>query len=129
MEKLRNGMERTKVELSKIGNNGEENLGGDKGGIFDGHLVILDDGEIINGVEDKMKKDKVNGGRGLSEVSDELVCIFECMENEYMKEPPAHIRHLSKPVFPHILPLQLPNPTIIHQTLLIIPNHLTPSHT
>ncbi|WP_260845469.1 PEP-utilizing enzyme, partial [Staphylococcus warneri] len=34
-----------------------------------------------------------------------------------------------EPVLPQILRLQLPNPSVIHESLLIIPNHLTPSHT
>ncbi len=58
LEKFRNAIETTKVELTKIRNNAEQNLGADKAAIFDAHLLILDDPEIINPVEDKIKKIK-----------------------------------------------------------------------
>uniref|UniRef100_UPI0030B8D754 phosphoenolpyruvate-utilizing N-terminal domain-containing protein n=1 Tax=Staphylococcus pettenkoferi TaxID=170573 RepID=UPI0030B8D754 len=54
MKKFGNGMDTCKVELSKIGNKGEDNIGGDKGGIFDGDLVIVEEGEIIKRVEEKI---------------------------------------------------------------------------
>ncbi|MCE5037758.1 phosphoenolpyruvate--protein phosphotransferase [Staphylococcus auricularis] len=129
LEKFRNAIETTKVELTKIRNNAEQNLGADKAAIFDAHLLILDDPEIINPVEDKIKNDKVNAPTALTEVTDQFVSIFESMDNEYMKERAADIRDVSKRVLAHILGVELPNPSMIDESVVIIGNDLTPSDT
>ncbi|MGJ5712247.1 phosphoenolpyruvate--protein phosphotransferase [Staphylococcus auricularis] len=129
LEKFRNAIETTKVELTKIRNNAEQNLGADKAAIFDAHLLILDDPEIINPVEDKIKNDKVNAPTALTEVTDQFVSIFESMDNEYMKERAADIRDVSKRVLAHILGVELPNPSMIDESVVIIGNDLIPSDT
>ncbi|PTH13511.1 phosphoenolpyruvate--protein phosphotransferase [Staphylococcus auricularis] len=129
LEKFRNAIETTKVELTKIRNNAEQNLGADKAAIFDAHVLILDDPEIINPVEDKIKNDKVNAPTALTEVTDQFVSIFESMDNEYMKERAADIRDVSKRVLAHILGVELPNPSMIDESVVIIGNDLTPSDT
>lgn len=57
--KFQNAIETSKVELTKIRNNAEKNLGADKAAIFDAHLLVLDDPELIQPIEDKIKMNKL----------------------------------------------------------------------
>ena len=59
----------------------------------------------------------------------QFVTIFESMDNEYMKERAADIRDVSKRVLAHILGVELPNPSMIDESVVIIGNDLTPSDT
>src|SRR5699024_11264011 len=56
--KFQKAIETSKVELTKIRNNAEENLGADKAAIFDAHLLVLDDPELIQPIEEKIKDRK-----------------------------------------------------------------------
>lgn len=47
-----------KIELTKIRNNAEKQLGPDKAAIFDAHLLVLDDPELIQPIEDKIANEK-----------------------------------------------------------------------
>ncbi|WP_432724329.1 phosphoenolpyruvate--protein phosphotransferase [Staphylococcus equorum] len=127
--KFNDAIETSKVELTKIRNNAEKNLGADKAAIFDAHLLVLDDPELIQPIEDKIKNDQVNAPTALSEVTGQFITIFENMDNEYMKERAADIRDVSKRVLAHILGVELPNPSIIDESIVIIGNDLTPSDT
>lgn len=127
--KFNDAIETSKVELTKIRNNAEKNLGADKAAIFDAHLLVLDDPELIQPIEDKIKNDQVNAPTALSEVTGQFITIFENMDNEYMKERAADIRDVSKRVLAHILGVELPNPSIIDESVVIIGNDLTPSDT
>ncbi|RIP35676.1 phosphoenolpyruvate--protein phosphotransferase [Staphylococcus gallinarum] len=129
IEKFRNAIETSKVELTKIRNNAEENLGADKAAIFDAHLLVLDDPELIQPIEDKIKNEQVNAPTALTDVTGEFITIFESMDNEYMKERAADIRDVSKRVLAHILGVELPNPSMIDESVVIIGNDLTPSDT
>src|SRR5699024_12188611 len=65
----------------------------------------------------------------LSDVTGQFMTIFESMDNEYMKERAAGIRDVSKRVLAHILGVELPNPSMIDESVVIIGNDLTPSDT
>ncbi|MDW4480173.1 phosphoenolpyruvate--protein phosphotransferase [Staphylococcus saprophyticus] len=127
--KFNNAIQTSKVELTKIRNNAEQNLGADKAAIFDAHLLVLDDPELIQPIEEKIKNEQVNAPTALSDVTGQFITIFESMDNEYMKERAADIRDVSKRVLAHILGVELPNPSMIDESVVIIGNDLTPSDT
>ncbi|NWK84470.1 phosphoenolpyruvate--protein phosphotransferase [Staphylococcus sp. GSSP0090] len=127
--KFNHAIETSKVELTKIRNNAEQNLGADKAAIFDAHLLVLDDPELIQPIEEKIKNEQVNAPTALSDVTGQFITIFESMDNEYMKERAADIRDVSKRVLAHILGVELPNPSMIDESVVIIGNDLTPSDT
>ena len=129
INKFKNAVEASKIELTKIRNNAEKQLGADKAAIFDAHLLVLDDPELIQPIEDKISNEKVNAPQALNEVTSQFITIFESMDNEYMKERAADIRDVSKRLLAHILGVELPNPSIIDESVVIVGNDLTPSDT
>ena len=129
IKKFRNALEASKIELTKIRNNAEKSLGADKAAIFDAHLLVLDDPELIQPIEDKIENEKVSAPEALNEVTTQFITIFESMDNEYMRERAADIRDVSKRVLAHLLGVDLPNPSMIDESVVIIGNDLTPSDT
>ncbi|HCZ3680789.1 TPA: phosphoenolpyruvate--protein phosphotransferase [Staphylococcus aureus] len=125
--KFNSAIEASKVELTKIRNNAEVQLGADKAAIFDAHLLVLDDPELIQPIQDKIKNENANAATALTDVTTQFVTIFESMDNEYMKERAADIRDVSKRVLSHILGVELPNPSMIDESVVIVGNDLTPS--
>lgn len=129
VEKFKAALNQSKVELTQIRNNAEIALGPDKAAIFDAHLLVLEDPELINPIEDNIRNNQMNAAASLSEVSTNFITIFESMDNEYMKERAADIKDVSKRVLSHILGVSLPNPTMIDEPVVIIAEDLTPSDT
>lgn len=129
VQKFNNALNNAKIELTKIRNNAEEQLGPDKAAIFDAHLLVLDDPELINPIETMIKDDKASAPHALTTVTQNFITIFESMDNEYMKERAADIRDVSKRVLAHILGVELPNPSIIDESVVIVAHDLTPSDT
>ncbi|PTF63283.1 phosphoenolpyruvate--protein phosphotransferase [Staphylococcus chromogenes] len=127
--KFNEALKISKIELTKIRNNAEEQLGPDKAAIFDAHLLVLDDPELIQPIESKIRDEKASAPHALTEVTQNFITIFESMDNEYMKERAADIRDVSKRVLAHILGVELPNPSIIDESVVIIGHDLTPSDT
>ncbi|MCG6550112.1 phosphoenolpyruvate--protein phosphotransferase [Staphylococcus aureus] len=127
--KFNSAIEASKVELTKIRNNAEVQLGADKAAIFDAHLLVLDDPELIQPIQDKIKNENANAATALTDVTTQFVTIFESMDNEYMKERAADIRDVSKRVLSHILGVELPNPSMIDESVVIVGDDLTPSDT
>ncbi|MBI5972113.1 phosphoenolpyruvate-protein phosphotransferase (PTS system enzyme I) [Staphylococcus caledonicus] len=129
IQKFRNALEASKIELTKIRNNAEKQLGPDKAAIFDAHLLVLDDPELIQPIEEKIKNEQVSAPEALNEVTTQFITIFESMDNEYMRERAADIRDVSKRVLAHLIGVDLPNPSMIDESVVVVGNDLTPSDT
>lgn len=129
VEKFKAAVNQSKVELTQIRNNAEKQLGADKAAIFDAHLLVLEDPELLNPIEENIRNNKVNAPTALNEVTTNFITIFENMDNEYMKERAADIRDVSKRILAHILGVELPNPSMINESVIIVGEDLTPSDT
>lgn len=119
----------SKSELEKIKEHANRELGADKAEIFAAHLLVLSDPELLSPVKDKIETDGVNAESAMKETADMFVSMFESMDNEYMKERAADIRDVTKRVIAHLLGVQIPNPSLISEEVVIIAEDLTPSDT
>lgn len=122
-------IEKAKNELEKIKNHAKQNLGDDKAAIFEAHLLVLSDPELLNPVKDKISTESVNAEIAMRETADMFISMFEAMDNEYMRERAADIRDVSKRVIGHLLGVEIPNPSLISEEVIIIAEDLTPSDT
>ncbi|MCM3568722.1 phosphoenolpyruvate--protein phosphotransferase [Neobacillus mesonae] len=129
VERYQQAIEKAKSELEAIRDRAKVDLGPDKAAIFDAHLLVLSDPELNNPIEDKIKTENVNAESALKETADMFVTMFEQMDNEYMKERAADIRDVTKRVLSHLLNVQLPNPSMIAEEVIIVAEDLTPSDT
>ncbi|MGA9228038.1 MAG: phosphoenolpyruvate--protein phosphotransferase [Mesobacillus sp.] len=122
-------LQTAKAELAQIRDHAGTELGADKAAIFDAHLLVLSDPELISPIEDKINTENVNAEHALKETADMFISMFESMDNEYMKERAADIRDVTKRVMAHLLGVQIPNPSMIAEEVVIVAEDLTPSDT
>jgi phosphoenolpyruvate-protein phosphotransferase (PTS system enzyme I) len=127
--RFQDALNTAKGELEQIRERAEKDLGADKAAIFEAHLLVLSDPELNSPIEDKIKTEKVNAELALKETADMFVSMFESMDNEYMKERAADIRDVTKRVLAHLLGIQIPNPSMIQEEVIIVAEDLTPSDT
>ncbi|MGE8079387.1 phosphoenolpyruvate--protein phosphotransferase [Peribacillus loiseleuriae] len=119
----------SKSELQNIREKAAEDLGEDKAAIFDAHLLVISDPELLGPIEDKIKSENVNAEFALKETADMFIMMFEQMDNEYMRERAADIRDVTKRLLAHLLGVQIPNPSMIAEEVIVISEDLTPSDT
>ena len=127
--RFQSALQTAKAELEKIRDHAGTALGADKAAIFDAHLLVLSDPELISPIEDKIKTENVNAEHALKETADMFIGMFESMDNEYMKERAADIRDVTKRVLAHLLGILIPNPSLIAEEVVIVAEDLTPSDT
>lgn len=117
-------------ELQAIRNKAAESLGEEEAQVFDAHLMVLADPELISAIESNIKDNKVNAEAALKEVTDMFINMFEAMEdNPYMQERAADIRDVTKRVLANLLGVKLPNPSMIDEEVIVVAHDLTPSDT
>ncbi|XXM73325.1 phosphoenolpyruvate--protein phosphotransferase [Lysinibacillus sphaericus] len=127
--RFQNAISTSKSELEAIRDKAREDLGEDKAQIFEAHLLVLSDPELLTPIEDKVKTESVNAEFALKETANMFVNMFESMDNEYMKERAADIRDVTKRVLSHLLGVQIANPSMVTEEVIVIAEDLTPSDT
>jgi phosphoenolpyruvate-protein phosphotransferase (PTS system enzyme I) len=127
--RLKEALAVSQSQLEKIRDKANEDLGKDKAAIFEAHLLVLNDPELISQIEDKMRTEQVNAEAALKDVADLFIMMFEQMDNEYMKERAADIRDVTNRVLANLLGVQVVNLSMISEEVIIIADDLTPSDT
>lgn len=130
ISRLTDALEVSKTELEAIRNKAAETLGEEEAQVFDAHLMVLSDPEMIGSIETNIRDNKVNAETALSDVTNMFIGMFEAMEdNPYMQERAADIRDVTKRVLSHLLGVKLPDPSMIDEEVVVIAHDLTPSDT
>ena len=97
--------------------------------IMDAHLMMLEDPELIGGVESTIDSERINAEAALQGVVDTFVGIFESMDNEYMRERAADIKDVGQRILMNLLGKELPNLAKLKEPVVIVAHDLTPSDT
>ncbi|MGP7818926.1 phosphoenolpyruvate--protein phosphotransferase [Niallia sp. 01092] len=129
INRFQSALAKSKEELGAIRDKANQELGADKAAIFEAHLLVLSDPELIAPIEDKIKTDGINAEFALKETTDMFIAMFESMDNEYMQERAADIRDVTKRVLSHLLGVHLANPSMISEEVVVVAEDLTPSDT
>lgn len=130
IKRLDDAVEASKSELELIKQKATENLGEEEAQVFEAHLTILADPELLGQIKDKIKNDRVNAEAALKSVTDMFIEMFEAMtDNAYMQERAGDIRDVTKRIMSHLLGVTLPNPALIQEEVVIVAHDLTPSDT
>ncbi len=128
--RLDTALEASTGELNVIREKAVESLGNEAAAVFDAHLMVLADPEMIGQMKETIRAKKTNAETALKEVTDMFIAIFEGMEdNPYMQERAADIKDVTKRVLANLLGKKLPSPATIDQEVIVVAHDLTPSDT
>ncbi|MCD5424745.1 phosphoenolpyruvate--protein phosphotransferase [Limosilactobacillus fermentum] len=117
-------------ELTQIKENAKDRLGEEELGVFDAHIAILSDPEMLGQIKDDIE----NNHTGAEEAVDKVTTAFADMlaamtDNAYMQERAADVKDVAKRAMRHLLGKQLPNIAGINSPVVIVAHEITPSDT
>lgn len=122
-------LDHSKSELEAIQEKTTQEMSKDEAAIFNAHLLVLSDPELLGPITERIKTESVNAEFALQETSTMFINLFESMDNEYMKERAADIRDVTKRLLSHLLGVSIQSPSMISEEVIIIAEDLTPSDT
>ena len=120
---------KTTEELQKIKVKAAQNLSEEEAAVFDAHINMANDPELLSQTTDKIKAESVNASYAFDEVSTMFITMFESMDNEYFRERAADIKDIKKRILAHLLGVKVNDPSTIDEQVVIIAEGLTPSDT
>src|SRR5699024_8293208 len=122
-------LQKAKNELQLIRDKVAKEQDEENAKIFDAHLLVLEDPELVGAIENQINSKEVNAEAALVENTDSFIMIFEQMDNEYMRERAADIKDVRKRILSHLLERPLPDISLVQEPTIIVAEDLTPSDT
>lgn len=128
-KKLQTALKISKGQLLEIRERVLKEFGRDKADIFQAHMMILEDPELIDNVNSKIKEKKINVEWALKETADQFIIMFESMDNEYIRERISDIKDVFNRIIKNILGQKIFDLSNIDDKVILVAKDLTPSDT
>ncbi|GHF94623.1 phosphoenolpyruvate-protein phosphotransferase [Deinococcus piscis] len=127
-QRFADALAKSRAELGDLRGRTAQKLGEEHAEIFDAHLLMLDDPELLEQVEAGLQQGQ-SAETALSQVSDTFIAVFETMEDEYMRERAADLRDVRNRVLAHLLGRPLTSLGDLREPAVLVAHDLTPSDT
>ncbi|WP_025729845.1 phosphoenolpyruvate--protein phosphotransferase [Atopobacter phocae] len=129
-KRLDDALLQTQAQIQDIRETALTRLGEEEAKVFDAHLMVASDPELIDQVKSTIKSDQINAEAALHNVSQMFIQMFKSMEdNPYMQERAADIKDVSERILANLLGVKLPSPASIKEEVIVVAHDLTPSDT
>ncbi len=129
LDQLHNALKKSIEELEFIKKTAEKNLGSETAEVFNAHIQILKDPEMISNIEEKITNDSFDVSTAVKTVFTNYITMFNNMSDDYMKERAADLKDLRNRLLSHLLGIKILDTSMINEEVIIIAHDLTPSDT
>ena len=129
IEKLLDAQKKSKLQLISIRDKVKEKMGEDKAAIFDGHIMLLEDDDLMDEVKDKIKAEKMAASRALDEGVNEYCEMISQLDDPYLREREADLKDVGKRWLKNILGIRMKDLSNLDPETVVVAYDLTPSDT
>lgn len=126
--RFKRAVEIAKEELTDLYSYALKEVGEENAMIFDIHKLMLEDGDLLEGVEELIRAEKVSAEYAVYTVGETFSSIFSDMEDEYMKERALDIADVAKRLI-RILSDRPEETVTFEEPRIVLADDLTPSET
>ena len=129
VKKFEEALEKTKADIEAIKERASKRLSEEELAVLDAHLMMASDPEFASQITAMINNDHVNAEYAASEVSTQMVTMFESMDNDYFRERAADIKDVTFRLKCNLLGLMIPDLSLINEDSIVVAHDLTPSDT
>ena len=127
--RLGQAIQLAKIELAALRESTLLTLGDDKAQIFEAHLMILEDPELLKQTLTIIRQQSINAEFALNTVANQFIAVFESMEDAYLKERASDIRDVTSRLLYTLLNKKKISLENLNGPVILIAHDLTPSQT
>jgi phosphotransferase system enzyme I (PtsI) len=128
-KKFKDSIEKSREELIEIKEKALRELGEEKAKIFEAHLMVLEDPELIDATIEKVRTEKINSEYAIYEIRNSFIKMFESIDDEYMRERAADIKDVTDRIIRNILGEENSDLSNLENEIILVCHDLTPSDT
>ena len=122
-------LEVTKSEIRKIREDVAKNLGEKEAGIFDAHMLVLEDRALIDDVIKEVKESGENVEKCVHRVTEKYLSFFDQLEDKYLRERAVDLRDISNRLQRCLSGTTASGTAFLDEPKILVSEDLTPSDT
>ena len=127
--KLEEGMKKTKLQLLAIRERVKEKLGEDKASIFDAHIELLEDEDLLSEIKERIKTESMTAVYAVNESIGEYCELLSKLDDEYMRERATDLQDIGSRWVKNILGIKIRDLSNLEPNTVVVTHDLTPSDT
>lgn len=127
IEKLFAAVEKSKKQLEVVIQAAREQVGDKEAEIFEAHKLMLEDPELVDSAAERIRRDRSKASWAVQETVNELLQMFDGIEDEYIKERAIDLKDVSARIIDNLLGAESFELSIIKELVIIVAEDLTPS--
>lgn len=129
LKKLEDAIRESKAQLDELKKKVSSELDESKALIFDAHMMMLEDPELLETIKESIRVDSINAAYAVQKAADFYVSLFEQIDDVYMRERAADIKDVSGRLIRNIMGASSEELKRIETPVIIVAHDLTPSDT
>lgn len=129
IKKFDDALAKTVKDIEGVKERAAKRLSDEELAVFDAHLMMAGDPEFASQIKNMIQNDEVNAEYAAETVANQMIEMFEAMDNDYFRERAADIKDVTFRLKCNLLGLQIPDLTAIDEPTIIVAHDLTPSDT
>ena len=122
-------LEMTKSEIREIREDVAKNLGEKEAGIFDAHMLVLEDRALIDDVKKEIKESGENVEKCVHRVTQKYLDFFDQLEDKYLRERAVDLRDISRRLQRCLSGTTASGTAFLDEPKIMVSEDLTPSDT
>ncbi|AYZ74670.1 phosphoenolpyruvate--protein phosphotransferase [Fusobacterium necrophorum] len=123
------GQEKTKKQLEAIKERTLLTLGKDKADIFDGHITLLEDEDLLEEINDLLEEGEITAEFALKTQIEEYCKMLSNLEDAYLRERAADLQDIGKRWLYNVAEVAIVDLSSLPTDTVIVAKDLTPSDT
>ena len=128
-ERFEAALETAREQLGQVLAKAEEETGAEEASIFEAHLMMLKDPELLKEVRAAIEDEELNAEAAIHEAAESYAQMLEAMEDEYLGARAADVRDVAERVVRVLLDLPQSPAAELSDRSVILARDLTPSDT
>ena len=119
----------TSEQIKEVREEVAKNLGEKEAGIFDAHLMVLEDKALIDDVEKEIRSTGDNVEQCLHRVSQRYYDYFNQLEDVYLRERASDLKDISRRLIRNLIGVTAAGTAFLEEPRVLVSEDLTPSDT
>ncbi|HZG86448.1 phosphoenolpyruvate--protein phosphotransferase [Paenibacillus sp.] len=116
-------------ELEAIRDRTAAKLGADKAEIFEGHLLLLEDPDLMDGIEERLTEQRVTAEFALHDTAQGFIDMLLAMDNELLRARAADVKDVADRLMSHLRGVPNASLASVAEPCIVFAHDLTPSDT
>ena len=129
IERFDQAILQTRKEITAVRHKVAASLGEGEARIFDAHLMVLEDGALLDEVNSELRSTNKNVESCYHQIAERYISFFSSMEDEYLKDRVTDIRDVSRRLLQNLIGMNKSNLGELAAHSIIVSEDITPSDT